>query len=68
MAKIAAGAVDAGKLASNAVTADKIAASAVDATKFASGIEPVGIVSGATLPTVKTTSTIVFGGKLYRWS
>lgn len=67
VAKIAAGAVDAGKLASNAVTADKIAASAVDATKFASGIEPVGIVSGGSLPTVKTTATIVFGGKLYRW-
>ncbi|MDR2297839.1 MAG: hypothetical protein LBE30_05800 [Comamonas sp.] len=68
VSKIAAGAVDAGKLASNAVTADKIAAAAVDATKFANGIEPVGIVSGATLPTVKTTTTIVFGGKLYRWS
>ncbi|MGB6096447.1 MAG: host specificity factor TipJ family phage tail protein [Comamonas thiooxydans] len=67
VSKIADGAVQAGKLASNAVTADKIAASAVDATKFASGIEPVGIVTGATLPTVKATSTIVFGGKLYRW-
>ncbi len=67
VSKIADGAVQAGKIAASAVTADKIAASAVDATKFASGIEPVGIVSGATLPTVKTTNAIVFGGKLYRW-
>ncbi|MDH1477574.1 hypothetical protein N5F13_24055, partial [Comamonas thiooxydans] len=60
--------VEAGNLANGSVSATKLAAQAVDATKFASGIEPVGIVSGATLPTVKTTSAIVFGGKLYRWS
>jgi len=65
--KIAAGAVDEGKLAQGAVTAKAIATGAIDATKFASGLEPVGIVSGSTLPTVKTTATIVFGGKLYRW-
>ena len=60
--------VEAGNLADGAVNASKLAEKAVDATKFASGIEPVGIVSGGTLPTVKTTSTVVFGGKLYRWN
>lgn len=59
--------VEAGNLANNAVTAAKLAAQAVDATKFASGIEPVGIVASGDLPTVKSTSTIVYGGKLYRW-
>ncbi len=59
--------VEAGNLANNAVTAAKLAAQAVDATKFASGIEPVGIVASGALPTVKSTITIVYGGKLYRW-
>ncbi|WP_238707851.1 host specificity factor TipJ family phage tail protein, partial [Comamonas testosteroni] len=59
--------VEAGNLADGAVNASKLAEKAVDATKFANGIEPVGIVSGSSLPTVKTTSTVVFGGKLYRW-
>lgn len=59
--------VEAGNLANNAVTADKLAAQAVDATKFASGIEPVGIVASGALPTVKSNSAIVYGGKLYRW-
>jgi predicted phage tail protein len=68
VSKIAAGAVEAGKLATNAVTSDKIAAGAVNVAKFASGIEPVTVVSGSTLPTVKTTETITFQGKLYRWS
>ena len=68
VAKIASGAVEAGKLATNAVTSDKIAAGAVGVAKFASGIEPVTVVSGSTLPTVKTTETITFQGKLYRWS
>ena len=68
VSKIAAGAVEAGKLATNAVTSDKIAAGAVGVAKFASGIEPVTVVSGSTLPTVKTTETITFQGKLYRWS
>ena len=67
VAKIAAGAVDAGKLAAGAVTASKLAAQAIDATKFANGIEPVGIIASGGLPTVKSTSTIVYGGKLYRW-
>ena len=35
---------------------------------FAAGIEPVGIITSPTLPTAKTTTTIVFQGKLYRWN
>ena len=67
VSKIAAGAVEAGKLATGAVTADKIAAAAVDTTKFASGIEPVTNSTASTLPTVKSTTTITWQGKLYRW-
>lgn len=39
----------------------------IDATSFATGIEPVTIVPGTVLPTVKSTTAIVFQGKLYRW-
>lgn len=55
------------KLADLAVTAQKIASGAVTLTKFASGIEPVSIATGS-LPTVKSTEALVFGGKLYRWN
>ena len=46
-----------------------IADGAVAIAKFASGIEPVTIVTGSTIPTVKTTNSIVLTGtgKLYRW-
>ena len=42
----------------------------VDATKFASGVEPVTVVTGSTVPTTKSTTTIVLTGtgKLYRWN
>jgi hypothetical protein len=40
----------------------------VDATSFAANVEPVTIVSGDTLPTVKSTHNISFKGKLYRWN
>jgi hypothetical protein len=42
----------------------------VDATKFASGVEPVTVVTGSTVPTTKSTNTIYLTGtgKLYRWS
>ncbi|WP_057092029.1 hypothetical protein KV708_09620 [Comamonas thiooxydans] len=59
--------VEAGNLANGSVSASKLAAQAVDATKFANGIEPVSVSTAATLPTVKSTSTIVWQGKLYRW-
>ena len=46
-----------------------IAPGSIDETKFAQGIEPVTIIpAGNPLPTVKSTSTIVFEGKLYRWN
>ncbi|MGK8234060.1 phage tail protein [Roseovarius sp. MS2] len=38
----------------------------IDATSFAAGIEPVTIVTA--LPATKLTETVVFAGKLYRWS
>lgn len=50
------------------IDASQVAAGILDATKFASGLEPVTVVSGSTLPTAKSTSVIVFGGKLYRWN
>ncbi|WP_149357180.1 hypothetical protein, partial [Comamonas testosteroni] len=59
--------VEAGNLANGSVSASKLAAQAVDATKFANGIEPVSVSTAGTLPTVKSTSTIVWQGKLYRW-
>lgn len=40
----------------------------INATQFADGIEPVTIITVGALPTVKTTSAIVYGGKLYRWN
>ena len=40
----------------------------VDVASFAAGLEPVKIVSSPTLPTVKSTTAIVWGGKLYRWN
>ncbi|WP_200844028.1 hypothetical protein, partial [Pantoea sp. 18069] len=46
--------------------AAQIAVGAIDATKFASGVEPVNIVG--TLPTVKSTSNVVFNNELYTWN
>jgi hypothetical protein len=60
--------IEAGKLKDGTISADKLAADAVQLTNFASGIEPVGVITGDSLPTEKTTSVIVFGGKLYRWN
>jgi hypothetical protein len=54
------------KLADLAVEARSIQSGAVSLTKFASGIQPVTIVTGS-LPTVKSTETIFFNTKLYRW-
>lgn len=65
--KIADYLISSTKLADLSVLASKIASGAVTLTKFASGIEPVTIASGA-LPTVKSTETLVYNGKLYRWS
>lgn len=45
-----------------------LADGAITRTKFAQGLEPVSVVTSATLPTVKTTETITWGGKLYSWN
>ncbi|WP_417726171.1 phage tail protein [Roseovarius sp.] len=37
----------------------------IDATSFAAGLEPVTVVGS--LPTVKSTELVAFGGKIYRW-
>lgn len=62
--------VEAANLANGSVSATKLAAQAVELTKFANGIEPVTVVSGSTVPTVKSTNTIYLDGtgKLYRWN
>ena len=64
--KIADYLISSTKLADLAVEARSIQSGAVSLTKFASGIQPVTIVTG-TLPTVKSTETIFFNTKLYRW-
>jgi hypothetical protein len=65
--KIADSLISNTKLAALAVTAEKIASGAIQLTKFASGIEPVTIATGS-LPTTKSTETLTFNGKLYRWN
>lgn len=45
-----------------------LADGAVTRTKFAAGLEPVSVVTSATLPTVKTTETITWNGRLYTWN
>lgn len=61
------GLIEAGQLKDGSVTSSKIAAGAVDTTKFANGLEPITVIDGPTLPTVKSTSTISWQGNLYRW-
>ncbi|KQV31154.1 phage tail protein [Rhizobium sp. Root1204] len=65
---IGLGAVIGSRIADAAVTGAKMAAATIDATKFASGIQPVGIIPGTTVPTTKTTDVITVNGKLYRWN
>jgi len=38
----------------------------IDATSFAAGLEPITVV--ASLPAVKSTELVAFGGKVYRWN
>ncbi|MDN5786403.1 phage tail protein, partial [Pseudorhodobacter sp.] len=40
----------------------------VQVASFAAGLEPVTIVSAGGLPVVKSTTAIVWSGKLYRWT
>ncbi|KQS79494.1 hypothetical protein ASG25_13345 [Rhizobium sp. Leaf384] len=66
--KLADKAVTTNKLAIGAVTKDILASGAIVADKFADGLGPVGIISGAAVPTTKTTEVITVAGKLYRWN
>jgi hypothetical protein len=66
--KIADGAVTAEKIMDGAVNNLKLLDGSLTITKFANGIEPVGIIDGAALPTTKTTETIYFQNKLYTWN
>lgn len=50
------------------VEAGNLAAGAVTAAKFGTGIEPVTIITAASLPTTKSTNAIYWSGKLYRWN
>lgn len=50
------------------VQAGNLAAGAIDATKFVAAIEPITLYTSGSLPTTKSTSTIFYGGKLYRWN
>lgn len=61
-------ALDSTLLANNSVISSKIADGAMTLTKFASGLEPVGVIAGTTVPTTKTTNAITVDGKLYRWN
>lgn len=60
--------VESANLATGAVTLGKIASGAVTTAAFASSIEPVTLVTGASLPTTKSTNTVYWNGKLYRWN
>lgn len=50
------------------VQAGNLAAGAVTAAKFGTGIEPVTIATGPSLPTVKSTNALYWNNKLYRWN
>lgn len=50
------------------VEAGNLAAGAVTAAKFGAGIEPVTIITAASLPTTKSTNAIYWSDKLYRWN
>lgn len=50
------------------IEAGNLAEGAVTQAKFANGIEPVTIVSSGGLPTTKSTTTIIWSNKIYRWN
>jgi hypothetical protein len=49
------------------VEADNIADGTITTGKLLSGLEPVTVFTGGSLPVTKSTSAIWFGNKLYRW-
>jgi len=57
------------RLADGSITAEKLADGALTETKFAQGVEPVKIIpDSGTLPTTKSTSSVLWKGALYVWS
>ncbi|MGN6024372.1 hypothetical protein ACP6NF_08235 [Alcaligenes faecalis] len=57
------------RLADGSVTAEKLADGALTESKFAQGVEPVKIIPDiGVLPTVKSTSSVLWKGSLYVWS
>ncbi|MEZ7809842.1 hypothetical protein [Alcaligenes phenolicus] len=56
-------------LADGSVTAEKLADGALTESKFSQGVEPVKIIPDiGVLPTVKSTSSVLWKGSLYVWS
>lgn len=57
------------RLANGSITAEKLADGALTETKFAQGVEPVKFISDSgTLPTAKSTSSVLWKGTLYVWN
>lgn len=50
------------------LTASQIANGAITIAKFATGLEPVGLSTAGSLPTVKTTSSLMWNNRLYYWN
>ncbi|MES5323021.1 hypothetical protein [Alcaligenes phenolicus] len=56
-------------LADGSITAEKLADGALTESKFSQGVEPVKIIPDiGVLPTVKSTSSVLWKGSLYVWS
>lgn len=62
------GKIGSSDLVSLIVEAGNLAAGAVTADKFDTAIEPITLYTTGGLPTTKSTSTIFYSGKLYRWN
>ena len=57
------------RLAEGSITAAMLADGALTESKFAQGVEPVKIISDSgSLPTVKSTASVLWKGSLYVWS
>ncbi len=66
--KLADQAVTTAKLEIGAVTQQILAAGSITLEKFIPGLEPITVITGPTLPTTKTTSTVMFEDVLYTWN
>ncbi len=57
-----------GEILDGSVTSANIADAAISLAKFAAGTQPVTVVAGTVVPTVKSTDVITVNGVLYRWN